>query len=266
MRFRKFVEQFRVYLRDLRASVAFGADTPSRLQLVRDFTLSRFISLVPRSQRGRIREARFRDGITIRYRLNKGDLHSIREIWFEEDYYLPFQRSPGVLLDLGANIGMASIWLAKRFSFTEVIAVEPDPANAALVRENLALNGINGQVVEAAIGPREGAARFKISELSNLGQLSDNGLPVQMVTVDGIIERFAVESFALVKVDIEGGEEALFDGPAAWLERTKAIIMELHPEFVDCGRITDFIQSRGFHFIPAHTQIPDNLPCFTKYE
>jgi FkbM family methyltransferase len=73
---------------------------------------------------------------------------------------------------------MASIWLANKYAFKSVIAVEPDPTNAALVRENLERNGINCQVLEAAIGPKEGTAGFHFSELSNRGRLSEDGSPV----------------------------------------------------------------------------------------
>jgi FkbM family methyltransferase len=262
----RFAAPLQTYLRDLWASVKLGADARSRVRLMVDFTLSRFIGIVPIAQQNRRRTVRFRDGITIRYRLNKGDLHSIREVWFEENYRLPFKHSSGILLDLGANIGMASVWLCKKYSFTEVIAVEPDPANAELVRDNFLLNAISGEVLQAAIGPYDGTARFQFSELSNLGRLSEDGLPVQMISVDAIIKKFSVPRFALVKIDIEAGEQPLFDGPLEWLARTDAIIMELHPSLVDCTRLTKQVSSQGFKYIPAHSLVPDNLPCFTRID
>ena len=249
---------------DLRASVRLAADARSRLRLSMDFVLSRLIGLVPRGQRNRVREVGLRGEIKIRYRLNKGDLHSIREIWFQQAYRLPFADPSGVLLDLGANIGMASLWLAKSYSFTQVIAVEPDPNNAALVRQNLELNGIAGQVLEAAIGPKEAMARFEFSELSNLGKLSENGTLVQMISVGTIIQKFAVTRFALVKVDIEGGEQELFDGPTQWLARTDAIIIEFHPTIVDYPRLTRLVSSNGFRYIPAHSCSPDNMDSFIR--
>jgi len=211
-----------------------------------------------------VREVSLHGDIKIRYRLNKGDLHSIREIWFEEAYRLPFGDPSGVLLDLGANIGMTSVWLSKRFSFTQVIAVEPDPNNAALARQNLGLNRIPGQVLEATIGPREGSARFEFSELSNLGKLSEKGRLVQMISVDTIIKKFAVTRFALVKIDIEGGEQELFDGPTAWLATVDAIIIEFHPANVDYPRLTRLLSSHGFSYIPAHSSFPGNMDCFTR--
>src|ERR1700746_1357422 len=104
----RFMTVLKTFVRDSRASVRLAADARSRFRLIMDFALSRFIGLVPRGQRNHVREVRLRGGIKIRYRLNKGDLHSIREIWFEEVYHLPFEDVSGVLLDLGANIGMAS--------------------------------------------------------------------------------------------------------------------------------------------------------------
>jgi FkbM family methyltransferase len=252
------------FARDLRASMKLAADVRSRFRLSMDFALSRIIGLVPKGQRNRVRDVRLCGDVKIRYRLNKGDLHSIREIWFQEDYRLPFDAPSGVLLDLGANIGMTSIWLAKKFSFTQVIAVEPDPSNAALLRQNLDLNRINGQVVKAAIGPEEGTARFETSEFSNLGRLSDDGrFSVPMIDIYTIIKKFAVARFALIKIDVEGGEQDLFNGPTEWLPCTEAIIIEFHPG-VDHLRITDLIRSHGFKHIPAHSLFPDNLDSFTR--
>ena len=79
----------------------------------------------------------------------------------------------------------------------------------ALVRRNLQLNGINGEVLEAAIGPREGVAKFALNQSSNLGKLSENGVPVTMTTVAAILEKSACSKLGLVKIDIEGGEQAV---------------------------------------------------------
>jgi FkbM family methyltransferase len=260
----RFMRVLKILVKDLRASVRLAADARSRFRLSMDFVLSRFIGLVPMGRRNRVREVHLRRDIKIRYRLNKGDLHSIREIWLDEAYRLPFEDPSGVLLDLGANIGMASLWLAKSYPLTHVIAVEPDPNNAALVRQNFELNGIAGEVLEAAIGPKEAVARFEFSELSNQGRLSENGSLVQMISVGAIIQKFAVARFALIKIDIEGGEQELFDGPTEWLARTDAIIIEFHPTIVDYGRLTRLVSSNGFSYIPAHSFSAENMDCFTR--
>jgi FkbM family methyltransferase len=252
------------FVRDMRGCERVAADTRSRFRLIRDFLLSRFIRPIPKIRSDRLREISLRGGIKIRYRLNKGDINSIREIWLEEAYRLPFEDPSGVLLDLGANIGMTSVWLAKRFPFTQVIAVEPDPKNAAVVRQNFELNRINGCVVEAAIGPSEGIARFEFNPASNLGRLSENGSPVPIISVGSIIRKYAIAKFALIKVDIEGGEQELFDGPIGWLALTDAIIIEFHPALVDYQRLARLVCSHGFTYIPADSVFTGNMDCFKK--
>jgi FkbM family methyltransferase len=261
-RLKRFLSVFPNLIQEWRASVRLCADSRSALRLGLDFALSRFLILSLKNRVGPVRKIRFKGGIGLCYRLNKGDLHSIREVWFDEAYRLPFDAPSGALLDLGANIGLTSVWLAKNYSFSRVIAVEPDPNNASLVRRNLEINGINGEALEAAIGPHEGVAKFEVNRSSNLGRVSETGVPVKMTTVAAILEKSACARFGLVKIDIEGGEQALFDGPTDWLASVDAIITELHPALVDCSRIVEAISSHGFHYIRSNSVFPDNMDCF----
>ncbi len=262
----RFTTVFRAFIYDVRGSISLAADARSCFRLIRDFALSRLIALVPRGSRNCVREVRLHGGIKIRYRLNKGDLHAIREIWFQESYRLPFADPVGILLDLGANIGMTSVWLAKKYPLVIVIAVEPDPRNAALARQNLELNGVAGHVIEAAIGPQDGTSLFAFSEHSVMGRLSESGFSVPVISVATIIKKFAVNRFALVKIDIEGGEQPLFDGPSDWLDQTDAIVIEFHPELVDYARLTSLVSSHGFTYIPANSAFRDNADCFVRAE
>ena len=251
-------------LAELRASARLSSDLRSCLRLSADFLLFRFLSALPPGLIDRTRQVRTRTGVTLCYRLNRGDLQSIREVWFEEAYRLPFPVPGGVLLDLGANIGLTSLWLAKRYPFTRIVAVEPEPSNAALVRQNFELNGIQADVLEAAIGARVGTATFQVCRNSNQGKLSESGVLVSMVSVDFILEKFTLPQLDLVKVDIEGGEQELFGGPTAWLDHTKALIIEFHPTIVDYLRLTKLVENRGFDYIRANTVFPNNMDCFKR--
>ena len=93
-----------------------------------------------------------------------GDNQGIREVWNDEVYRLPLDQSPKTIVDLGANIGLTSLWYAKRYEPTQIVAVEPVPANARLIRRNLEVNGITDitTVIEAAVGPESGTARFRV--------------------------------------------------------------------------------------------------------
>jgi FkbM family methyltransferase len=265
-RLKRFASVIHALIREWRACARLCADPQSALQLGLDFALSRFLSISSVNRVDRIRKVRFQEGVQLCYRLNKGDLHSIREVWFDEAYRLPFEDPTGTLLDLGANIGLTSVWLAKRYPIERVIAVEPDGNNAMLARRNLELNAIKSEVLEAAIGPHEGTARFESSRISNLGRLSEKGVPVAMITVDTILGKSACPRLGLVKIDIEGGEQQLFDGPLDWLDHTNAIIIEFHPPLVDYSRIIKAIESRDFTYIRSNSVFRNNMDCFKSTE
>ncbi len=247
-----------------RKSARLAGNARSCVRLCADFILARLLTVLPQRMRNRRRRITTRTGITLCYRLNKGDLQGIREVWLDEVYRLPCPEPAGVVLDLGANIGLTSLWLARRYPVTRIIAVEPDPANAALVRENLSANGINAEVVEAAVGPKDGIAGFAFSSASNLGHVSSEGSPVTMVSVESLMERFQLTRLDLVKVDIEGGEQELFLGPGDWLERVQSMIVEFHPDDVDYPRLTGFLEQRGFRYYPAGTAFPQSMDAFWR--
>lgn len=233
----------------------------SRSRLFTDFFLSHVLFALPRGIIGRERQITTRSGVKLNYRMNRGDLQGIREVWCDEVYRLPFTISYGALLDLGANIGLTTLWMAKHYPFTRIIAVEPSHENAILVSKNLMQNGIPGELVEAAVGPEDGTAYFRASAWSNMGCIAEEGIPVRLVSVRSILAEFGLEKVALAKVDIEGSEQALFLGPSEWLERTEAMIVEFHPTIIDYPLLTSTVASKGFKYIPASFQ---NMDCFVR--
>jgi FkbM family methyltransferase len=185
------------------------------------------------------------------YRLNRGDIRAIAEVWMARAYELPFDIRPVNIIDLGANIGAAAVWFATRYGGSKLVAVEPVPENARLARINLARLGIDAEVIEAAVGPRPGVARFAVTENSTWGHLSDNGLEVTLVTPQALIDRFPPdERIDLLKMDIEGGEQALFESDLAWLRRVDCLAVELHTDQVDWRAIAARLEQEGFARYP----------------
>jgi FkbM family methyltransferase len=233
----------------------------SRSRLFADFFLSHLLFALPRSIGWRERRITTRSGVKLNYRMNRGDLQGIREVWCQEVYRLPFSIPSGALLDLGANIGLTTLWMATHYKFTHIVAVEPSHENAMLVQKNLMENGISGELIEAAVGPEDGTTHFRASAWSNMGCVADEGIAVRLISVGSILAQYGLDSLALAKVGIEGSEQALFLGPTEWLERTQAMIVEFHPTIIDYPLLTSTVASKGFKYIPASTQ---NMDCFTR--
>jgi len=122
----------------------------------------------------------------------------------------------------------------KRYGVARVVGVEPVPANVAIARRNLAVNGVEGEILEAAIGPARGRVSFALDRASNLGRVgagspSAGSLDVEMITMHDVLARLGSAGADLVKLDIEGGEEALLQGDLSWLDRVGPSSPKLHP-------------------------------------
>jgi FkbM family methyltransferase len=195
-----------------------------------------------------------RDGTLLTYRLNRGDIQAIREIWLDEAYMPPDEAyALHSIIDLGANIGFTSVYLARRLRPATLISVEPDPANAAILRRNLAQNGIDAIVVEAAVGPEDGTARFRRDAASNLGSLAEDGdITVPVVSVPTLIDRLGPSpQRTLLKLDIEGGEQQLFASEVGWLDHVGCLLAELHPAVADVESIVTAIEQSGLALKPG---------------
>jgi FkbM family methyltransferase len=241
-------------LGELRWARRSCATRRSLVTYARDVVLLRLLRVWPRLASSRVRRIRLRDGSVLAYRGNRGDIRSIGEVWVQRVYRLPVAAPRGgTLVDLGANIGLATVWLAREYGCHTVVAVEPSPDNARLVRENLEANRIRAEVLEAAVGPHDGTARFARSADSTLGQLDEEGdISVRVVSPDAVLAALpAGAAVDILKLDIEGGEVALMQGDLDWLARVRLIIGELHPDTSDAAAVVSALADREFSMIPA---------------
>jgi FkbM family methyltransferase len=141
---------------------------------------------------------------------------------------------PGArVFDAGAHQGVVAAMLAREVGPSgQIVAVEPNPHNAAAARRNRDLNQLSQiEVLQAAVSDRPGRVVF--NEGLN-GQLDDGGaygrLVVDAVTLDEMARRFGTPD--VVFIDVEGAECLALDGAADILGRDADFFVEVH---VGCG-------------------------------
>lgn len=139
-------------------------------------------------------------------------------------------RTP-LIIDCGANIGLASVWLAQRFPEARVVAVEPDAGNFRLLESNTAFFGDRITCVKGGIWPERGFLRI-VNPESGSAAFRLDAAPrsegaIRAYTVADICDMAGVEAPFVVKLDIEGGQRALFTANTRWVERTHLITLEL---------------------------------------
>jgi len=145
------------------------------------------------------------------------------ETFVVDEYYFLDAGPNDVVVDAGAYVGDFTVKAAARAKL--VIAVEPDPGSAELLRRNVRGLG-NVVVVEAALGEGPGAAEMKGSGGSARIEMEKGGR-VKVVALDDLMEELGVEP-TLLKMDIEGAECAALRGGLRCLKTVRRAVMEVH--------------------------------------
>ena len=248
------------------AGMEFAIPT-SRGGLRRDMLSYRLLRITQLRARERetLRIRELADGAKIVFRVNRGDLWTVREVFLEQSYRLPVNVQPQVIIDLGANIGLTSLWFATVFNPSVIIAVEPMPENVALARLNLHGNGYMVDLLEAAVVAHPGAVGFERNARHSLGKVKRGGdLQVAGVTMNDLLDRTPDGQADLVKMDIEGGEEELLLGDVAWARRVGMVVAEMHPTLVDYDKMIGALKATGMRYIPAGSFWRGQMDCFIR--
>jgi FkbM family methyltransferase len=140
-----------------------------------------------------------------------------------------------LIVDCGANIGASSIWFKMKYPNSTVIAIEPAPDNVEMMKKNFsAFRGIIP--VQSGIGPKSGAM-FLQDDGTAWGYRTvehETRTQVQIKTVEDILRDYESEKDKpfILKIDIEGAEQALFEGPLNAISKFPIIIIESHDFFM----------------------------------
>lgn len=163
------------------------------------------------------------------------------------------------IVDIGANVGVFTVWAATRTPGLRVIALEPSSRACAFLRRNVEHNGLrNVTIVQAACGgeQREAVLYARGPGVMNtlyrqdlLGRRFRAAEHVPVLTLDGVFERFAVRSCALLKLDCEGAEyEVLLNATTDTLRKVDRISLEYHLGMNEHtpDELVDRLQALGF--------------------
>jgi FkbM family methyltransferase len=144
-------------------------------------------------------------------------------------------RLQGLFIDVGANNGVYSLIAASMRPDVKIVAFEPVPSIAALVRRNIVLNSLEDRVrlVEMALSDTEGEATIYLPDpghglietSASLQQGFISGATPAMIVKTGRLDDIAFEErVAVAKVDIEGFELEFLRGAYETIVRDRPVI------------------------------------------
>lgn len=191
-----------------------------------------------------------------RLRIPSSDIPTYEQVFINQDYDFLVETQPKVIVDAGANIGLASIYFANKYPGAKIIAIEPEQSNFELLKENIAPYP-NIIPIQAAlwnkneeinlIDPGLGKWGFMTEMKHPSGNLPHNSChTVIAMTIDKIMEDYKLTKIDILKIDIEGAEREVFSDTSSWIEKIDSIIIELHERMKEGCNRSFYCNSNGF--------------------
>ena len=182
-------------------------------------------------------EARVRIGNlcpNLRLRNSGGDMFIFHEVLTDQIYKIDpawLVDEALTIVDLGGNVGLASLALASQFPKARIVVVEPHPGNAALLRHNLQCLGDRAHIWEAAVSDKAGTVRLTLADEhynASLVRSGPYGIDVPALTVAEILDKENVGKIDVLIIDIEGAERLILKDSPGWLAKVNLLLVELH--------------------------------------
>lgn len=165
------------------------------------------------------------------------DRYILAEVFEHDLYRIPAEVSkrmhalgrPPVIVDLGAHVGAFGVYALTHFPEAQLVAYEPDPANADILERCVASNdaGDRWRVVRASAGVSDGVDLLAAGRFAE-SQVVEQGL--------GLLEVPRKDVFAdlwradLIKIDIEGSEWPILTDMRFEELGALGLALEYHPQ------------------------------------
>jgi FkbM family methyltransferase len=175
------------------------------------------------------------------------------------------------VLDVGANLGLFSIMMAKQVKYGVtgwVHAFEPSPRSRHDLGRLLACNQVTNVAVWAeAAADRRGKAVFHDLRVDNVnreashllgcgnekftGSLPKDRIEVDTIDLDSFVEQYSINP-QLIKIDVEGAEFLVLEGARRCIEQYRPLlVIEVHPDetgVFDGERLHRFLDQYGYQY------------------
>lgn len=165
-----------------------------------------------------------------------------------------------LIIDCGANVGFSSLYFARTYPSSKILAIEPESSNFEFLNGNCkkfknikplkaAVSCKNEPVVIVDRASKNNAFQV-VRPLNEIKQ----DLSIPSITINEIIKKYSIDAFPfIIKIDIEGFESDLFESNLDWIETTPIIIIELHdwmlPKSSNSRNFLNAIANRNRDFV-----------------
>lgn len=185
-------------------------------------------------------------------RTHAGDLKILYEIFWQQSYDLPQLRAGAfrTVVDVGANVGLAALFFLQKFPVSQLVCVEPEPANFRLLQRNL--RGTPAVLWQAALSAADGTVKMDSNpQAYNAKVDAETGtVEVPALSMATLLQLQDLNWVDLLKIDIEDYEQQVFAGPVDWLKQIGTLLIEIHSP-ASYATVRSAMQAHGFSWEQA---------------
>jgi len=174
-------------------------------------------------------------------------------------------REPAVIYDIGANIGVSSLFFSARYPRATIYGFEPLPSNYEICAMNFR-NLSRGRVFQSALGSSTGTATFEFEAADNRGgrlaassvvnaKRSSQSIAVEVLTLVDAIREKKLAPPEMIKIDVEGAELEVLKGVGSHVDSVKAIHLETHGPELRTESLR-WLREQGFSIIGQREEQP----------
>lgn len=207
------------------------------------------------------------NGLSFIVRSRTMDRSVVKEVWLKNIYNkhgIKVEKGDTVI-DIGAHIGVFSVYAAELSQTGKVYAFEPFTENYKALENHKAINKKDNLLIfNTGISNKDGAQTLHLSADNNTGghslhlkNDSTRTVEIQTTTLSGFCEREKINKIDFLKLDCEGAEFEILKSSEPVLKIVNKIVMECHPygnETVD--GVVKILENNGF----AVKRESDNFP------
>jgi FkbM family methyltransferase len=215
----------------------------------------------------------FRSGINVEH-LPEDDVLSkymelfVRECYTGNGFYRP--RPGDVVMDIGANIGMFTLYLQYLARGVAVHCYEPASSTRARLQNNLDINGLHQWVRVHPVGVSDAHQTLVLHGNQFSGRRStvaqtacsrDKGNEsIECLTLGEAVRLTGADHIALLKIDVEGAEvDILKETDSLTWSRIDRVALEFHGSLRPGARtaVETALRNQGFGCFSVHAPTPD---------
>ncbi len=198
-----------------------------------------------------------------------------KEIFIDQNYFIPYTEEPLSIIDCGTNIGISLLYFRTQAPNAYIVAFEPNPYTYEVAQRNINTNNLRVILHNVGVGSKSEQVTFftEISDptsqsASMTKQLATKHYAIQEIKV--VIEplsKFITKPVDILKLDIEGAEgEVIAElAQAHKLALVKKIFIEYHFDGVHTtyplSTLLEHLEAAGFLFvINSGIELPYQIP------